>query len=80
MTWVILGIISILLFVIGVVSPHAAGKVQRKTDKKATYLKKISNWLWDPLTWWAQTIVDTSRKIILKSTEWGKKTRRKLPF
>ena len=75
---VILIVAVVVVFVIGVVSPHLAGKIQRKTDTKAGWLKRMSNWLWDPLTWWAKNTIEFTRKTIKKVAEWGKKTRRKL--
>ena len=80
MTWVIIAVAAIVLFVIGVVSPHAAGKLERKTDREASWLKRMSNWLWDPLTWWAKKSIEMTRKIIKQVAEWGRKTRGKLPF
>lgn len=73
-------LIAVVVFVIAVVSPHMAGKIQRKTDNKASWLKRLSNWLWDPLTWWAKNSIEFTRKAIKKLAEWGKKTRKKLPF
>lgn len=80
MTSLLLILAGIVLFIIGIVSPHAAGKIERKTDKKAGMLKRMSNWLWDPLTWWAKSTVEFTRKAIKYISELGKKVRRKLPF
>lgn len=68
----------VVLFVVGVVSPHAAGKIQRKADKEAGWLKRLANWLWDPVTWWVKLSIDSSRKAIKKAAGWGKKTHRKM--
>lgn len=70
----------IVVFIVAVVSPHAGGKIKRKTNQKASRLKRLSNWLWDPLTWWSKTSLEFSRKTIAKTAIWGKKLRRKLPF
>lgn len=75
---IILIFVIAAVFIIGVVSPHLAGKIQRKTDNKASWLKRMSNWLWDPLTWWAKNSIELTRRTIKKVAEWGKKTRRKL--
>jgi len=68
----------ILIFAIAIISPHVAGKIERKTDREATRLKRLSNWLWDPLTWWSKQTIKTTNKLINKSAEGGKETRRKL--
>lgn len=78
MTNVAIILIVVLVFVIGIVSPHVAGKIQKKTDDEAGWLKRCSNWLWDPLTWWAKNSIEFTRKAIVKTASWGKKTRRKL--
>jgi hypothetical protein len=78
MTTIVLVFVVMVLFVIAVISPHAAGKIQRKTDEEADWLKRISNWLWDPLTWWTKKSIEMTRKIIIKVTSLGKKTHRKL--
>jgi len=75
---IILVVVAIAIFVTGIVSPHAAGKLQHKTNKKAHWLKRLSNWLWDPLTWWAKKSIEWTRIAIVKLAEWGKKTRYKL--
>lgn len=80
MMWIILAAAAVILFIVGIVSPHAAGKVQYETDKEAGWLKRVSNWCWDPITWWAKNTVETSRKFIKTVAQWGKRTRRKLPF
>jgi hypothetical protein len=77
MTTLLLFVGLVVVFIIGLVSPHAAGKIQRKTDKEAGWLKRLSNWLWDPITWWAKKSIEFSRRAINKSAEWGKATRRK---
>jgi hypothetical protein len=78
MTFPLIFAIGIILFLIGVISPHLAGKIQRKTDEKASRLKRLSNWFWDPITWWAKKTIESTRKILVKITEWGKKIRRKI--
>ncbi len=78
MTMALLPILVIVLFIVGVVSPHMAGKIQRKADNKAGWLKRCADWFWDPITWWAQNSIETTRKVIKKVTEWGKKTRKKI--
>jgi hypothetical protein len=78
MTTIVLVFVVVVLFVIAVISPHAAGKIQRKTDKEAHWLKRMSNWLWDPIAWWAKKSIEMTRKTIIKVTSLGKKTRRKL--
>lgn len=78
MTNVALVLIVVVVFVIGIVSPHLAGKIQKRTNDKAGWLKRCANWLWDPLTWWAKNTVEFTRKSIVKVAEWGKKTRRKV--
>lgn len=80
MTWIIVGVAAVVLFIVGIVSPHAAGKIQYKTDKEAGWLKRISNWFWDPITWLSKQSIETTRKIIKKVAQWGKKTRKHLPF
>lgn len=77
MTNIILVVVLIMVFLIGIVSPHTAGKLQRKTDNKAHWLKRMANWFWDPIAWWAKNSLEVSRKTIVKVAEWGKKTRRK---
>ena len=71
-------LVVIVVFVVGVVSPHVAGKIQRKTDSKAGLLKRCANWLWDPLTLWAKNTIEFTRKSIVVVAEWGKKTRAKV--
>ena len=78
MTNIAIVLAVIVVFVIGIVSPHMAGKIQKKTDNKAGWLKRCANWLWDPLTWWAKNSIEFVRKVVVKVTEWGKKTRGKL--
>lgn len=78
MTNIILVVAAVVIFIIGVICPHLAGKIQRKTDKEASLLKRLSNWLWDPLTWWAKNSIEFTRKAIVKIADWGKKTNKKL--
>lgn len=70
--------VVIVIFAIGVVSPHMAGKIQRNTDNKAGWLKRMSNWLWDPLTWWAKNTIEFTRKAIKVVAQWGKRVRWRL--
>ena len=77
MTTILLVVAGIILFIVGIISPHAAGKIQRKTDKEASKLKRLSNWFWDPITWWSKKSIEFTRKAIVKIAEWGKNTRRK---
>ena len=77
MTTVLLVVAGIILFAVGIISPHAAGKIQRKTDKEASKLKQFSNWFWDPITWWSKKSIEFTRKAIVKITQWGKNTRQK---
>ncbi|QHN42990.1 hypothetical protein GII36_03970 [Candidatus Mycosynbacter amalyticus] len=79
MIWVVI-LVAVILFIVGIISPHAAGKVQYKTDVEAGWLKRTSEWLWDPVTWWAKGSIEMSRKIIKYVAQWGRKTRKKLPF
>lgn len=78
MTNIILVVVAVVIFVIGVVSPHLAGKIENKTDNEAGWLKRVSNWLWNPLTWWAKNSIEFTRKVIVTIAEWGKETRRKV--
>lgn len=71
---------GIVLFFIAVISPRMAGKIEHKTNREAGWLKRLANWFWDPITWWAKKSVETTRKIIVFIAETGKKLRRKLPF
>lgn len=71
-------VVAVIIFIIGIVSPHLAGKIQRKTDSKAGWLKRCANWLWDPLTWWAKNSIEFTRKAIVKVAEWGKEVHTKL--
>ena len=71
-------IVAIMVFIVGIVSPYLSGKIQRKTHHKTNKLKQASDWLWDPLTWWAKITLEFIRKAIIKSSDKGKKTRRKL--
>lgn len=77
MSAVIAVILGIVVFLIAVVSPHLAGKIQHKTNEKAGTLKRIANWFWDPLTWIAKSSIEFMRKSLIKLAKWGKKTRRK---
>lgn len=77
MTSIILVLVGIVIFIIGIICPHLAGKIQRKTDNKASRLKRLSNWLWDPLTWWAKSSIEFTRKSINVIADWGKRTRYK---
>ena len=70
--------VVIIVFVVGVVSPHMAGKIQRKTEAKSGWLKHMANWLWDPLTWWTKNSIEFTRKTVVRVAEWGKKTRTKI--
>lgn len=78
MTTIVLVFGIVFVFFIGLISPKHAEKIQRETNKKAKKLKKYGGWFWDPITWWVNTSIETSRKIITVTTEWGKKSRRKL--
>jgi hypothetical protein len=78
MTTILLILTLIALFVVGLVSPHLAGKIQRKTDEEAGWLKRLSNWFWDPITYWVKKSIEFNRKAIDKVATLGKKTRRKL--
>ena len=80
MTTLLLLVVGIVIFIVAVVSPHMGGKIQHETNKESSWLKRTSNWLWDPLAWWAKKSVEFTRKVIVKITAWGKKLRRKLPF
>lgn len=71
---------AIALFITAVISPRLAGKIEHKTNKKASWLKRLADWFWDPITWWAKKSIEMTRKILITIAEWGKKTRRKLPF
>ena len=75
---ILLIVAGIVIFIIGIVSPHLAGKIEQKTDEKASWLKRLSNWCWDPITWWAKKSIEFTRKAIVKIAEWGKKTRGKV--
>lgn len=80
MIWVAFLVGGIVIFFVGIISPHAAGKLQYKADVEAGWLKRISDWFWDPITWWAKGTVEMTRKIIKHVAQWGRKTRKKLPF
>lgn len=77
MTTLVLAVVLVILFFIGLVSPHAAGKIQSKADREAHWLKKLSNWLWDPVTWWAKSSIEWSRKAIDLAAGLGKKGHKK---
>jgi hypothetical protein len=68
----------IVVFFIGVISPRLAGKIQRKTDEKAGWLKRMANWLWDPITWWAKKSIELTRKLIKKDAQAGKETHKEV--
>jgi hypothetical protein len=74
---IIVVIAGILVFLIAVISPHLAGKIQYKTNEEAGTLKRIANWFWDPLTWITKSSIEFMRKALIKLAQWGKKTRRK---
>ena len=76
MTTILLSFFLVAVFIAAIVSPHAAGKIQRKTNEKAGQLKIMSNWLWDPLTWWAKHSIEFNRKVIGKIVRWGSRIRR----
>ncbi|MDB5177006.1 MAG: hypothetical protein JWN75_674 [Candidatus Saccharibacteria bacterium] len=76
MTTILLIFGAVVLFFIGLICPHLAGKIQHKTDSEAHWLKRMSNWLWDPLTWWAKTSIESTRKVIDTVTQWGKNVRK----
>ena len=78
MTTLVLVVILVGIFVVGLMWPRLAGKIERKTDKEAGMLKRMSNWFWDPITWWAKTSIDANRKAIKKVAGWGKKIRQKI--
>lgn len=80
MTTLLIFAALIVIFAVAVVSPHAGGKIKRKTNQEAGWLKRLSNWLWDPLAWWSKTSLEFTRKAITKTAAWGKRLRRKLPF
>lgn len=77
MTTILLVVVGIILFFVGIISPHLAGQIQNKTNKEAGWLKRLSNWLWDPLTWWTKKSIEFTRNAIVKIAAWGKKTRQK---
>lgn len=68
----------IIVFFVSIIFPHLSGKIQHKTHQKINWLKQISDWLWDPLTWWAHITLEFIKKVIVKSSQKGKNTRRKL--
>lgn len=80
MTNILLVVGLIAVFLAAVVSPRLGGKIQHRTNEKAGWLKRLADWFWDPITWWARKSIELSRKLIVKIAKWGKKTRRKLPF
>ena len=77
--FLILGVL-IAVFGVAIISPYAGGKIQRRSNQHAYWLKRLSNWLWDPLAWWAKTSVEFTRKAIVKASSLGKRIRRNLPF
>lgn len=77
---IVIAIAGIFLFIAVVLFPHLSGKIRHRTNVKASRLKRLSDWFWDPLTWWAKNSIEMTRKIIVKIAKWGRKTRRKLPF
>lgn len=79
MTTILLSFILVALFFVGLICPHLAGKIQRKTDNKAGWLKRMANWFWDPITWWAKLTIESSRKAIKTVAGWGKKTHHNMP-
>lgn len=78
MTTIFLVFAAVIIFFVGLISPHMAGKLQKKTDKEAGVLKRWSNWLWDPITWWFKKTVEFTRKAIDKPAGLGKKTNKKM--
>ena len=76
MTSIVLVLVGVAVFLIAVISPHAGGKIQHKTNVKSGALKRAAEWLWDPLTWVAKSSIEFMRKTILKLADLGKKTRR----
>jgi hypothetical protein len=78
MTTLLLSIGLVVLFVIGLISPRLAGKIERKTNQEAGWLKRMSNWFWDPITWWAKKSIEFTQKAIDTATRWGKKTHKKM--
>jgi len=78
MTTLFITFAVIAVFITAIISPHLGGKIQNKTNHKTGWLKYYSNWLWDPLEWWAKISLEFSRKAIVKASKWGKKTRKKL--
>lgn len=71
-------IVGTVVFLVAVISPHAAGKIQQKTNEKSGILKRAADWFWDPLTWLAKSSIEFVRRALIKLAKWGKKTRRKL--
>jgi hypothetical protein len=78
MTTIFLIFAGVVLFFIGLISPYLAGKIQRKTDEKAGWLKRLSNWFWDPITWWAKKSIELTRKLIKKDAQAGKDTHKEV--
>jgi len=78
MTWILVALAGLIVFLTAVISPHAAGKIQYKTNVKSGRLKRIADWFWDPLTWLAKSSIEFIRKAILKLARLGKKTREKV--
>lgn len=70
----------ICLFVIAVLFPHAAKKVQHKTNERVGWLKRWSNFLWNPLTWWAKNSLELARRSVERVSRWGRTLRQRLPF
>ena len=78
MTTALLLVALVVVFIVGVFWPHKAGKIQKETDKDANWLKRLSNWFWNPATWITKKGINANQQAIDKSADLGKKTRKKV--
>jgi len=80
MVVLILLLLFIIIFTVAVISPRKGKKIQHETNQKTHRLKIKSDYLWNPLTKWARSGLEFSRKSIRKASKLGKKLRHQLPF
>lgn len=68
---------TIAVFILALISPRLSRKVEHKTVRHATKLKRRSNSLWTPLTFLSKGALGILSKLVKVSTKSGRKIRKK---
>jgi hypothetical protein len=76
MIWLAI-VFAIAVFGLALFSPKLSRKVERKTTRETTTLKRRSNSLWAPLTFMARGGLDLFKRMTKLSASGGRKVRKK---